>query len=260
MCLYRPRRVPRNLPLNVPNAADAKRPQAHSTENIFKSLTATSPLFVSPRSSSPLAFTSASAFGTPLRPIVFERAMGAILSGTNRVTKPVEGVGIHQQAILEHFRRRALEEGTGRLRPMLKIGTGDDDEDDAYCCFAPYDIDEEPMARIPTNPRRRPTTMPRPSYTTTTTPTSTTTTRSTRLLVRNSPDSGADSPTKAERPRSQRGLTARKTNVGPSSPAKKRKARTTSRRVVDQGKENPGTTRLGRVRARALRKSTMRLR
>ena len=56
-------------------------------------------------------------------------------------------MGSAHKDIVAHFRRRAAN-GTSELMPRLKIGTGNADEDDAYCCFAEYSTKDEPMAKM----------------------------------------------------------------------------------------------------------------
>jgi len=90
-----------------------------------------------------------SAMQSPLQPSNFERAMTQLLSNQGRAAKPVDAAGPHHAAVLAHFRKRVAN-GADYLMPQLSIGTGNEEEDDAYACFAPYALEDEPMAALPT--------------------------------------------------------------------------------------------------------------
>ena len=88
-----------------------------------------------------------SARASPLKAPQFEEAMTSLLSGNNRVAKPIDCVGEHSNAVLGHYKHRVAN-GKDHLMPFLLIGSGkDENEDGPYACFAPYNEAEEPMAR-----------------------------------------------------------------------------------------------------------------
>ena len=89
------------------------------------------------------------AMQSPLHPSNFEHAMTHLLSRRGRIAKPVDAAGPHHAAVLAHFRKRIVH-GADYLMPQLSIGTGNEEEDDAYACFAPYALEDEPMAALPT--------------------------------------------------------------------------------------------------------------
>ena len=95
---------------------------------------------------------------SPLKAPQFERAMSALLSGTERLAKPIGCVGEHSKRVRKYFEARVAQQGRAYLLPLLQFGSGNPANethldnvgnmtDGPYACFAPYDEEEEPMAR-----------------------------------------------------------------------------------------------------------------